>query len=400
MRTRVPKWVTGLVVGTVFLLVLAACGGEDPTAAPTTAPEPTATTAPGQTPAPTATATPEPTFDVAGYFEGKTIRLVANSNPGGGTDAQGRFMATFMSEWIPGNPRIIVSNQPNKDGEYDFASEDAPKDGTYISWTSTPELERGYRNDAVKRSTFKYVGSPVNRDNVTLLYEPESIGLEDGCWQDLAGASASRAITFADELRDVEAGGVTVLSNITIAEELNAPIEYYAVASATTADIYLMWERGDINATTRSSLWYQLPGVREGWVRDGIVRQVADLGANPVRANAESEPTCGNIRDHMSDASVTKLDSFLLPSTYVGKSLWLPPGTPGEVWIALGDAFEAAFTDPDVAASYENFTGDNVVFTPRLRGQELTVQVDSTFEDGISLIQSETTRVLEQYFGA
>ena len=129
-----------------MMAVLVACGGEDPTATPrpaatptpaeatmeepTPAPEeammekePTPTPAstggaapsqpaPTATPrpaAPTATPVPPPGFDAAEYFRGKTVRIVANSSPGGGTDTQGRVMAAFMSRYIPGNPRVVFT---------------------------------------------------------------------------------------------------------------------------------------------------------------------------------------------------------------------------------------------------------------------------------------------------
>ena len=129
MHSRWLRLTMGLLVGSTLLLVAAACGADEPTptSPPPTAtavPEPTATPTPlppGVTPppptatpvpAPDPTATPIPSFDAAEYFKGKTIVLVANSSPGGGTDSQGRVMAAFIGQWIPGNPRVVFSNRP------------------------------------------------------------------------------------------------------------------------------------------------------------------------------------------------------------------------------------------------------------------------------------------------
>ena len=410
------NWMRGLVLAVATLVVFAACG-DDPTPAPA-AKAPAAKTAPAAKaapkaapkkeapkakPAPKAKAAPKaapkkeaPKFDAEAYFKkNDTVRLVANSNPGGGTDAQGRFMGTFLSKFIPGSPRIIFSNQPNKDGEYDFASKDAPKDGTYISWTSTPELVRGYRDGATKRSEFKFVGSPISRDQQVLLFDAKNIGLENGCWWD---AKANQVAHFADELRDVENGSVTMLANIVTAEAIGVPIKYSAVASATTADILLMFERGDINATTRSSLWYQLPSTRPGWIKDGRVRMIADMGAKPARPNTEADPHCGDVRKHMTADQAKQLDGIILPSTYVGKSLWLPPGTPDDVWKALGDAFYNAFHDEKTAAAYEAFTGDNIVYTTREQGQELTKRIDEGYAASLPGMDKLLARVLKEYF--
>ncbi|MEK9659993.1 MAG: hypothetical protein VW450_08640 [Chloroflexota bacterium] len=380
----------GLALLTLALAgLLAACGGETPTATPTATPKPADN---GGTTA--ATPTPEPAFDLAAQFKGKTIRIMANSNPGGGTDAQGRFMATFLSQYIPGNPRFIVSNNGNKDGEYDYAATRAPKDGTYWSWTSTPELERGHRDGAVKRSEFRFLWTQAPRNVQTLTY-----GSKYDCAWDASGSSEA-FFSFADEIADVEAGGATILANVTYMEDLRVPIIYKAVASATTADVLLMWERGDINSTSRNSLWYQLPTTRTGWVADGTVRMVADMGFTPAQPNAESDPHCGQVRDKMTAEGIEKLNGFFNPSTYVGKSLWLPPGVDEELWVALGETLKATFSNPEVAKKMEDFTGQAMNEQMYYKeGQELTVITDPAYAKAISLIDAESARIREKYFG-
>jgi hypothetical protein len=341
---------------------------------------------------------PDPAFDAEAYFsELGTIRLVANSNPGGGTDAQGRLMATFLSDFIPGSPRIVLTNSPNKDGEFDYAGSKANKDGSYISWTSTPEIERGYRPEAkVKRRDFLYLGSPVSRDNVWMTYGANELGYT--CAWDAKDKPNGPKFTFMEEIADAENGSATLVANVAIAEDLNLPFEYFAVASASTSDHLLSWERGDTNSTTRSSLWYQLPATRPGWSADGLVQVMADLGVNPVRPNAEATPVCDDVRKHMSADAVALMDGALLPSTYVGKSLWLPPGTPTEVWEALGKAFTAAFSDPEVVARYEQFTGDTVEWTAYEAGQAATQRIDPAYEATYESIDVENQRIFDKYF--
>lgn len=49
-------------------------------------------------------------------FEGKTIRMIVASSPGGGTDAVGRLFARFLPRYLPGNPKVIVQNMPGGGG--------------------------------------------------------------------------------------------------------------------------------------------------------------------------------------------------------------------------------------------------------------------------------------------
>ena len=100
-------------------------------------------------------------FDPEDYFRDKTVRIVANSLPGDDTDTQTRVMAAFMGQHIPGNPRVLVTNQPDKQLEYVFAATTAQNDGTYISFTSTLQIESGFEETTryIKRSTFQAIGS-------------------------------------------------------------------------------------------------------------------------------------------------------------------------------------------------------------------------------------------------
>ena len=48
----------------------------------------------------------------AEFYEGKTIRLIAGTTPGGGFDTYARTIARRLPAHIPGNPRIVVQNMP------------------------------------------------------------------------------------------------------------------------------------------------------------------------------------------------------------------------------------------------------------------------------------------------
>lgn len=78
-----------------------------------------------------------PTSEVAAkpFYEGKNMRILVYSSPGGGYDIYARIIAKHFSKYIPGNPNIIVQNMPGAGGlvatNYLFSK--APKDGTVIA---------------------------------------------------------------------------------------------------------------------------------------------------------------------------------------------------------------------------------------------------------------------------
>jgi tripartite-type tricarboxylate transporter receptor subunit TctC len=72
--------------------------------------------------------------DAASFFKGKTLRIVVGSGVGSGYDITARTLARHMGAHIPGNPTIIVQNQPGAGGAIMTNSLYAtgPFDGTVI----------------------------------------------------------------------------------------------------------------------------------------------------------------------------------------------------------------------------------------------------------------------------
>lgn len=71
-------------------------------------------------------------------FKGKTITMVIPFGVGGGSDVWGRFNATLLQKHLPGNPAVVVKNQPGGDsvsGANIFAATAKP-DGLTILGTS------------------------------------------------------------------------------------------------------------------------------------------------------------------------------------------------------------------------------------------------------------------------
>src|SRR4051812_1536010 len=52
----------------------------------------------------------------ANFYAGKTINLIVGSTPGGYYDVAGRVVARHFGQYIPGNPSLIVQNQPGAAG--------------------------------------------------------------------------------------------------------------------------------------------------------------------------------------------------------------------------------------------------------------------------------------------
>src|SRR5258705_3894525 len=73
--------------------------------------------------------------DVAAFYRGKTIRMMAGVAAGAGTDLIARMLARHLVNHIPGHPSIIAQNLPGA-GSLQMANNlanQAARDGTVFS---------------------------------------------------------------------------------------------------------------------------------------------------------------------------------------------------------------------------------------------------------------------------
>jgi tripartite-type tricarboxylate transporter receptor subunit TctC len=73
----------------------------------------------------------------ANFYEGKTVRIIVSTGPGGGYDAYGRLLSRHMPRYVSGNPTMIVQNMPGASGMsaanylYNVAAPDGLTIGTF-----------------------------------------------------------------------------------------------------------------------------------------------------------------------------------------------------------------------------------------------------------------------------
>ncbi len=402
----------------VLAIVLVACGGEDPTAtprpaatptpsdammddtaeptptpadamtgdAPTAAPDTGGSTgpAPTPTPVPRPTATPlpvDPGFDAESYFKGRTIRIMVGFNPGGGTDAQARFMSRAWSEYIPGNPRLVVTNMTPVITQRNFVWNSEP-DGFTIAVEATP----GIFDQVTPQAQFdmrdvSMIGVTSGKDAFWVTHH--STPYE--CLETAINGPVTLTIgTSAPTPADL---GSTVMIPY-MADQFNVPLEIKNVAAAGSAEQYLMLERGDVNSWTSSTVWYQLPVTRPGWTRDRFIKPFIDMSfpGYILGPNAEGPFDCPNVNDLLPDDQKPVWLAMNAPRTYASKNIIGPPGIPAGPLTALRDALGGAMADPGFAASMEKFTGIPNNFTHGEVAQQELYDATQQFLDNRALI--------------
>ena len=108
------------------------------------------------------------------FYQGRTIRIVIGSSPGGGYDLWARFLAQYFGRHITGRPDVIVQKKPSADlwadqtdeGELGFSYRDVDRllylmvDERY----SCPELiAAGFAAPFVDEVTLRIMNSQFKR---------------------------------------------------------------------------------------------------------------------------------------------------------------------------------------------------------------------------------------------
>src|SRR4029453_2141811 len=108
------------------------------------------------------------------FYEGKTIRFLIASGPGGGTDTAGRLVARYLPKYLPGNPKIVIQNMGGGGGTIAnnyFASEVKP-DGLTImqdSSSSVASFARGGPSIKYDPRKFKVIGGVARPGSLLMI---------------------------------------------------------------------------------------------------------------------------------------------------------------------------------------------------------------------------------------
>ena len=119
---------------------------------------------------------------VADFYKGKTIRMVVGIDVGSGYDVNARLLARHLVNHIPGNPAIVVQNQPGA-GSANMTAQvytNGPFDGTVIgaAFAGMPTLRRCSRPAAASRfdlTKLNWLGNTNRETHVTYVWHKSPV---------------------------------------------------------------------------------------------------------------------------------------------------------------------------------------------------------------------------------
>ena len=318
-------------------------------------------------------------------FEGETIEWIIPFSPGGGSDTWARFNAPFLSKYLPGEPTVVVVNEPgggSTKGTNLFAARARP-DGMTILGTSgstqfpyllgDPRVRYDYQDWEVVMAA--PTGGVVYA-SPELVSSPEDIAnLADA---DLVYASQGATSLDLVPLLGFDLMGLDV---------------QHVFGFKGRGDGRLAFERGETNIDYQTSSAY-LKNV-EPMVEAGQAVPLFSWGALDEQGNLVRDPTFPDL-PHFGEAyemltgeapSGPEFDAYLAFFTAgfpAQKMVFVPEGTDEEIVAAYQQAVTDMKADPEyqeakepVLGTYEQVTGEaaqtlferGTTISPELRAQ-------------------------------
>jgi tripartite-type tricarboxylate transporter receptor subunit TctC len=289
----------------------------------------------------------KPSFDekaVAGFYRGKTVRIIVGFSAGGGYDAYSRVIARHIGKHIPGNPGVIVENMTGAGSivAANHVYNAGAKDGTVIGNISGPIiLEQLFGNPAVQfdLAKFRFLAVPVSETYLMIVTRKPGVSKID----EVLGPKGKQVVIGAIPGSTVEHG--PILMRDVLGANLKVVSGYKG-----TADVRLAIDSGEVEGFFNTWTSAKITSLEK--FKSGEWLILAQLGDKPIKDLIS--PNIPTIPALAKNEEQRQLLSFgaSVPNQF-GKSYVLAPGVPAERAAALEAAFMMTMSDKEFVAETE-----------------------------------------------
>ncbi len=281
------------------------------------------------------TAGTQTTAATAPRYEGKTIRFVVGTAPGGGHDIHIRAIARHIGRFLPGHPQVIVQNMAGGGGVvagnyiYKVAKPDGLSIGFFPGGNIILDLIRhaGVEFDSRK---FQWIGTASTAVATCFARQDswvKTISDVIGSPKPLVLGSSGRGTTMSMHPRALNA---VLGTNFKV-------IEGYRGGSA----VYAALERGEVSGVC-GLFWSSIKASRPDWVPKGFIHVFLQLGLF-------KHPELGQVPWVMDLVTKPKDRRFLealFAPLLMARPFFVSPGVPPESVKVLREAFINTLKDP------------------------------------------------------
>jgi tripartite-type tricarboxylate transporter receptor subunit TctC len=256
----------------------------------------------------------------AEFYQGKTLRAIVSSPPGGGYNERARILATHLSRLI--GTSLVVENMPGAGSmvSVSYTYNLAPKDGTTFcmfqrSLLTTTLMEPvGARFDLLK---FNWLGSMGAENGLIVTWHTSPIKTTDDLFK-------------KETVIGMAGGPMTSLTfNALIGTKLKTITGYRG-----SREIQVAMERGELMGMTEWS-WSDIKRQHTDWLEQRKINLVLQIGTVKDK-ELRNVPLAQDFAKN--DADRTLLD-FVVSPRQLAYPLILPPDVPADRVAFMRDAF-------------------------------------------------------------
>lgn len=277
----------------------------------------------------------------ASFFEGKSVRIIVSSTPGGGNDTYSRLIARHIPRYIPGKPKMIVQNMPGGGGVIaaNYLAEQARRDGTVmeqINWGVWHYQAIGDERARFDFNAMNAVGVAVIENTLIYCRTDRFTGLDD--------------IRKSGRMAKVAASGRQstgfVLGNL-VEKVLDEKLFEFVLGYPGARQYSLALRQGEVDCSgnTQGSFFDQLGDMYE----KGEIKVLAQAGT----LNGERDPKFADvpmIKELPTTAEGKEIAEATFFFSHYGRPYALPPDVPEERVQLLREAFWQTMHDPKFLA--------------------------------------------------
>jgi tripartite-type tricarboxylate transporter receptor subunit TctC len=306
---------------------------------------------------------------VAAYYQGKTIRMLLPTAPGGGRALYALPFAEAFSRHIPGNPKIVAVFMPGAGGStaINNAQNVAEPDGlTIVSPLKGSVIAQAIEDKTVRYDLkkFHWIGRITDATQVFFVSGRVAVrSLEELRRREIiVGAVGRASVTYQNP----------AFFNRVIGTKLKI-VTGYQSAGATNLSV----ESGETDGAFTT--WNDIQSYHMDWIAEGKARVLVQIALHRL-PELKDVPL---LSDFSMSENDRELIDFMSSSSELGQTYAAPPGVPAYLVEALRDAFNATMGDQDYI---DKLKRANIQFNP-MTGPELTQEILKTLKAPRSLIE-------------
>jgi tripartite-type tricarboxylate transporter receptor subunit TctC len=270
---------------------------------------------------------------IADFYKDKQISWILSADAGGGYSTYAHAFAPFLSEYIPGKPKVIVQNMPGAGGirAMNYLMEKAPKDGTTIGLvhSSVPFAPLyGLEGANFDPRKMNWLGSINTASGICVSWHTSGIKT----WDDLmnkeyvvgTSGAGSQMETLPNMLKHLFGAKIKVISGYKGGNE-----------------VFLAMERGEVMGRC-GGLIASMSSTRPEW----LPQKKVNIPIQFALERSAKFPDVPAIAEFAKDERTKQILALIFSPQAMDRPVLLPPGVPADKIAALRKAFKETMDDP------------------------------------------------------